>query len=49
LGGSGGSGICVIRYPVTMSPPTSTVGNPQVRYVGGYQIYIFTSSGAITF
>jgi hypothetical protein len=32
-----------------MSPPASTLGNPQVSYVGGYQIYTWTTSGAITF
>jgi hypothetical protein len=27
----------------------STTGNPQIRYNSGYQIYIWTSSGTITF
>jgi hypothetical protein len=39
----------IIRYPATASPPTSTTGNPQVSYAGGYQIYVWTSSGSITF
>jgi hypothetical protein len=48
-GGSGGSGIVIIRYPRNLAPPASTTGNPQVRYNNGYQIYIWTSSGTITF
>jgi hypothetical protein len=48
-GGGGGSGIVIIRYPQNLAPPASTTGNPQVRYVGGYQIYIWTSSGSVTF
>jgi hypothetical protein len=48
-GGAGGSGIVIVRYPATLSPPTSTTGSPQINYADGYQIYIFTSSGTITF
>jgi hypothetical protein len=48
-GGAGGSGIVIIRYPATLSPPTSTTGSPQINYSDGYQIYTFTSSGTITF
>jgi hypothetical protein len=48
-GSNGGSGIVIIRYSATASPPVSTLGNPQVSYAGGYQIYTWTSSGAITF
>jgi hypothetical protein len=49
VGGSGGSGIVIIRYPQNNSAPTSTTGNPQISYADGYQIYTFTSSGTITF
>jgi hypothetical protein len=47
--GAGGSGIVIIRWPSTQSPPTSTTGSPQINYSDGYQIYTFTSSGTITF
>jgi hypothetical protein len=46
---AGGSGIVIIRYPQNLAPPVSTTGNPQIRYNNGYQIYIWTSSGSITF
>jgi hypothetical protein len=49
LGGAGGSGIVIIRYPRNLAPPASTTGNPQILYNNGYQIYIWTSSGSITF
>jgi hypothetical protein len=49
LGGNGGSGIVIIRYPATASPPVATTGSPQISYAGGYQILTFTSSGTITF
>jgi hypothetical protein len=48
-GGSGGSGIVIIRYPATQSAPTATTGSPQILYADSYQIYVFTSSGTITF
>jgi hypothetical protein len=48
-GGKGGSGIVIIRYPRNLAPPASTTGNPQVLYNNGFQIYIWTSSGSITF
>jgi hypothetical protein len=49
--GNGGSGIVIIRYPASQSPPTAFGGanTPQVNYADGYQIYTFTSSGTITF
>jgi hypothetical protein len=47
--GSGGSGIVIIRYAQTLTPPTSVTGNVQVGYAGGYQIYTWTSSGTVTF
>ena len=48
-GGSGGSGIVIIRYPANCAPPASTTGLQQVLYNNGYQIYVWTSSGTITF
>ena len=48
-GGAGGSGIVIIRYPVNTAPTASTTGNPQILYNNGYQIYIWTTSGSITF
>jgi hypothetical protein len=48
-GASGGSGIVIIRYPQTLSPPASVTGNVQVGYAAGYQIYTWTSSGTVTF
>jgi hypothetical protein len=46
---NGGSGIVIIRYPMSFSTPASTTGNPQISYADGYQIYIWTSSGTVTF
>jgi hypothetical protein len=46
---AGGSGIVIIRYPRNLAPPASTTGNPQIRYSNEYQIYIWTTSGTITF
>jgi hypothetical protein len=48
-GTAGGSGIVIIRYPASLSAPTSTTGSPQINYADGYQIYTFTSSGTVTF
>jgi hypothetical protein len=39
----------IVRWPSNTAPPASTTGNPQVLYNNGYQIYIWTSSGTITF
>jgi hypothetical protein len=47
-GGSGGSGIVIIRYP-TIYAPASTTGSPTVTTSGSYRIYKWTSSGSITF
>jgi len=49
--GNGGSGIVIIRYPANCAPPSSFGGasTPQVYYNNGYQIYVWTSSGTITF
>ena len=47
--GAGSSGIVIIRYPANLAPPASVTGGPQVLYNNGYQIYVWTSSGTITF
>jgi hypothetical protein len=47
LGGSGGSGIVIIRYADTFPAPTSTTGTSYTN--GGYRYYKFTASGSITF
>ena len=49
VSGTGGSGIVIIRYSSNCAAPTSTTGNPQILYNNGYQIYIWTSSGSVTF
>jgi hypothetical protein len=48
-GGSGGSGIVIIRYASTYPLAASTTGSPTVAIAGGYNVYIWTSSGSITF
>lgn len=48
-GGSGGSGIVVIRYPDSYAAAASTTGSPTYTVSGGYRIYTWTSSGSITF
>jgi hypothetical protein len=50
-GVAGGSGIVIIRYPATQSPPASFGGSnyPQILYSDGYQIYLWTASGTVTF
>ena len=49
VGGNGGSGIVVIRYPNTFDDAASTTGSPTFTNTGGYKIYKFTASGSITF
>ncbi len=49
LGGSGGSGIVILRYPDTYAAATSTTGSPTYTNTGGWHIYQFTASGSITF
>jgi hypothetical protein len=48
-GAAGGSGIIIIRYPVTYNPPSATTGNPAVNYINGYRVYTWYNSGSITF
>jgi hypothetical protein len=49
VGGNGGSGIVVIRYPSYLAPATSTTGGPQTYITGNWRVYVFTASGTITF
>jgi hypothetical protein len=49
IGGNGGSGIVIVRYPQLNSAPALVTGSPQVSYSDGYQIYTWTSSGSIIF
>jgi hypothetical protein len=48
-GGSGGSGIVVIRYPAGQGLPQSTTGSPRTYITGPYRVYVWVSSGSITF
>jgi hypothetical protein len=47
--GAGGSGIVVIRYPSYLAQATSTTGSPTYYQAVGYNVYVFNSSGTITF
>jgi hypothetical protein len=49
VGGSGGSGIVIIRYADSFPAASSTTGSPTVTVAGGFRVYTFTSSGSITF
>jgi hypothetical protein len=48
-GAAGGSGIVVIRYPSYLTQATSTTGSPTYYQSVGYNVYVFNSSGTITF
>jgi len=47
-GGAGGSGIVIIRFPDSY-PAATTTGSPTITVAGGYRVYVWTSSGSITF
>jgi len=49
VGGSGGSGIVIIRYADSFSAASATTGSPTITVAGGYRVYQWTSSGSITF
>ena len=49
VGGTGGSGIVIIRYSDAFPAATSTTGSPTITVSGGYRVYKFTGSGSITF
>ena len=48
-GGSGGSGIIILRYADSYAAATSTTGSPTITVANGYRVYVFTGSGTITF
>jgi hypothetical protein len=45
--GAGGSGIVVIRYPAYLAPATAVGANTYIS--GPYRVYVWVSSGSITF
>jgi hypothetical protein len=48
ISGNGGSGIVVIRYPAYLAPAPTVVGAN--TYISGpYRVYVWVSSGSITF
>jgi hypothetical protein len=47
--GSGGSGVCIVRYLNSYAAATSTTGSPTITVSGGYRIYKWTGNGSITF
>ena len=47
-GGTGGSGIVIIRYPNTFKLATSST-NATYLSTGTWNVYTFTQSGSITF
>jgi hypothetical protein len=49
LGGTGGSGIVIIRYPASFAPARLTTGSPLTYKTGFYRVYVFNASGTITF
>jgi hypothetical protein len=49
IGGAGGSGIVVIRYPSYLLPAASTTGSPEMYVAGAWRVYKFVASGTITF
>ena len=48
-GRAGGSGVVILRYSDGFGQPSSTTGSPTYTNAGGYRVYVFTSSGSITF
>jgi hypothetical protein len=48
-GGTGGSGIVIIRYADSYAAASSTTGSPTITTGGGYRVYQWTTSGSITF
>ena len=49
LGGAGGSGVVIIRFPNTYANAVITTGSPTFTDNAGFKYYIFTASGNITF
>jgi hypothetical protein len=48
-GGSGGSGVVIVRYPDVFAAAASTTGSPAITVAGGFRVYTWTGSGSITF
>jgi hypothetical protein len=48
-GGTGGSGVVIIRELRTIKPPATVTGGCTIIYDGIYILYVFKSSGTITF
>ena len=48
LGGAGGSGVVILKYPDSNPAATSTTGSPTITTSGSYTIIKFTSSGTYT-
>jgi hypothetical protein len=46
---AGGSGIVVLRYLASFAPARLTTGFPLTYKTGFYRVYVFKSSGTITF
>jgi hypothetical protein len=38
-----------LRYPSNLAAAVATTGSPQIYIAGSYRVYVFTSSGSITF
>ena len=49
LGGTGGSGLVVIAYPIGYNAPVTTTGTITTVYANGNQIYIWLTTGSVTF
>ena len=48
-GGTGNSGVVIIRYADTYGAASATTGSTTITVAGGYRVYKWTSSGSITF
>jgi hypothetical protein len=48
-GGTGGSGIVMLAHSTQYNPAASTTGSPYIGVINGYRIYIWISTGSITF
>jgi len=48
-GGVGGSGVVILRYSDVSDPASATTGSPIITVDGGYRVYVWTTSGTITF
>jgi hypothetical protein len=49
VGQNGASGIVILRYPAIYSPAVSVTGSPSTYISGYWRVYIWTTSGSITF